>query len=641
MSVFIILRRVRAVLAVAVFVAAVARPAPTPALASTIAVTTTSDTLATDGACSIREAIINANNDAAVWPDCAAGSGADTIVLPAGTITLAIPNPVSSPCCLDADQQAAAGDLDILTSMTIVGDPAGSIINGNALDRVFDINPDTDSLPETVTPLIDVSISALTITNGRQNQSGAVRINARATVAMDRCTVSNSNSWADDGGGIYVFTDGALTLTNSTITGNASLLLDAGIKSDGSLAIVNSTITNNSTSGITPNRGQGLGCGGVSCTIRNTIIAGNGAAPRGDTEGFITSLGYNVIGKTTDNLGNPITVITPTTGDQIDVGAAPVALQPLANNGGPTPTHALGAGSIAIDAGQSSGAAIDQRGELRPCDQAAVANAAGGDGADVGAFEVQGVCTPPNAPPNAVDDAATFDVNTGLHTIGVLANDTDPDADALTISAVTQGAHGVVANNGTSVSYTANAGHRHRHLHLHGGRRALAHRHGDGDGHGGGYDRADAARVDEPVRAVAAQPSARERRPRGQCVGQQRRGAGDRRGGLQRRGRSGAGFRQLLARREEHRRRHAAPASRALGIRQRPRVPDRRQGDGRLEQHQPQVRAGRGPARSEPVRTARGALQGAAASHYCGTHDGTPPPGFVTVGDGPIVGPKQ
>src|SRR5207244_13649959 len=141
-----------------------------------------------------------------------------------------------------------------------------------------------------------------------------------------------------------------------------------------------------------------------------------GASPRGATEGFITSLGYNIIGKTTDNLGGTLTIITPTTGDQFDVGAAAVALQPLASNGGPTRTHALGPGSIAIDAGESSGAATDQRGSPRPCDLSAVANAAGGDGADVGAFEVQGACSS-NAPPDAVDDAATFEVNSGTHTI--------------------------------------------------------------------------------------------------------------------------------------------------------------------------------------------------------------------------------
>ena len=192
---------------------------PTAALATTITVTTTADTLVTDGACSIREAIINANNDATTWPDCAAGAGADIINLPAGTITFQIPNPPSSPSNMDADQVAAMGDLDLLSSMTINGHSAGTVIDGNQLDRVFDINPDVDSLPETVTPVITVQINDLTMTNARQNQSGAVRIMLRATVTMDRCTVSNSVSWADDGGGSRVGGDdpadnGALT-TNS------------------------------------------------------------------------------------------------------------------------------------------------------------------------------------------------------------------------------------------------------------------------------------------------------------------------------------------------------------------------------------------------------------------------------------------
>ena len=628
--------------AFAFVIAALAWPAATPALAATITVTTTGDTLTTDGSCSIREAIINANNDAATWPDCAAGSGADTIVLPAGTITLAIANPFSSPCCLDADQLAAAGDLDILTEMTIAGNPAGTTIDGNALDRIFDINPDTDSLPETPTPSITVNITALTITNGRQNQSGAVRINARATVAMDRCTVSNSNAWADDGGGIYVFTDGALTLTNSTISGNASLLLDAGVKSEGSLAVVNSTITNNSTSGITPNRGQGLGCGGIVCTIRNTIIAGNGAAPRGDTEGFITSLGYNIIGKTTDNLGNPITVITPTTGDQIDVGAAAVDLQPLAGNGGPTPTHALGAGSIAIDAGESSGAAIDQRGEARPCDLASVANAAGGDGADIGAFEVQGGCVPPNAPPDAVDDAGTFEVNSGLHTIGVLANDTDPDADALTVTAVTQGAHGVVANNGTSVSYTPNANFV--------GADTFTYTVDDGHGH------TDTATVSvtvvdttAPVVTVSVAtcvlwPPNHQLENVGLAVN-----ASDNSGV--------APAVQVSVFSDED---DLAPGSGNFSPDAKNIAPvtlrlrSERSGlaDGRV--YLIVVKATDGsnnisrackpvvvPHDLSPLGLLAATLQGIAAGAYCQVHNGTPPPGFVLVGDGPIVGPKQ
>jgi hypothetical protein len=431
---------------------------PSSALAATIAVTTTVDSLITDGNCSIREAIINANNDAATWPDCTAGSGADVINLPAGTITFAIANTASSPANMDSDQQAARGDLDILSSMTINGDASGTTIDAAQLDRVFDINPDVDNLPETVTPVITVHINDLHVTNARQNQSGAVRVLPRATVTMDRCTVSNSISWADDGGGIYVFADGisgadsgALTLTNSTVTGNYAYLHAAGIRNDGFLSLVNSTVTNND-SGF-DNLFHGVGCFGGTCSLRNTIIAGNGPAGVADTGGTFTSLGYNIIGKTTDNANGPVTTIVPATGDQFDTGAAAVDLQPLASNGGPTPTHALGAGSIAIDKGESSGSAVDQRGEARPCDLAAVANATGGDGADAGAFELQDACFS-NTAPDAVDDTATVEVNSGANSINVLANDSDPDLDALVISAVTQGSNGAVTHNGAAVFYT-------------------------------------------------------------------------------------------------------------------------------------------------------------------------------------------
>src|SRR6185503_3843633 len=59
------------------------------ASAATITVTTDNPNIVADGQCSLIEAIVNANNDAATFPDCPAGSGADTIVLPAsGNLTL-------------------------------------------------------------------------------------------------------------------------------------------------------------------------------------------------------------------------------------------------------------------------------------------------------------------------------------------------------------------------------------------------------------------------------------------------------------------------------------------------------------------------------------------------------------------------
>src|SRR6266542_3614194 len=53
------------------------------ATAATITVTTNDPSVISDGQCSLIEAIVNANNDAATHADCAAGSGTDTIVLPA------------------------------------------------------------------------------------------------------------------------------------------------------------------------------------------------------------------------------------------------------------------------------------------------------------------------------------------------------------------------------------------------------------------------------------------------------------------------------------------------------------------------------------------------------------------------------
>ncbi|MCA9938168.1 MAG: tandem-95 repeat protein, partial [Anaerolineales bacterium] len=61
-----------------------------------------------------------------------------------------------------------------------------------------------------------------------------------------------------------------------------------------------------------------------------------------------------------------------------------------------------------------------------------------------------------NDPPTAVDDSATTPEDTPI-TVDVLANDSDPNGDALTVSGVTQPTHGVVVNNGADVTYTPDA----------------------------------------------------------------------------------------------------------------------------------------------------------------------------------------
>ena len=62
-------------------------------------------------------------------------------------------------------------------------------------------------------------------------------------------------------------------------------------------------------------------------------------------------------------------------------------------------------------------------------------------------------------PPAAVDDPATVDEDSGVNTINVLANDTDPDAGPKLINSVTQPTNGtvVITNGGADLTYQPNA----------------------------------------------------------------------------------------------------------------------------------------------------------------------------------------
>jgi hypothetical protein len=66
---------------------------------------------------------------------------------------------------------------------------------------------------------------------------------------------------------------------------------------------------------------------------------------------------------------------------------------------------------------------------------------------------------PVNQPPVAEDDTATLLTNTVDHVIAVLANDSDPDNDPLTIVAVGNPMHGVVTTDGQTLFYTPNPGY--------------------------------------------------------------------------------------------------------------------------------------------------------------------------------------
>jgi len=224
---------------------------------------------------------------------------------------------------------------------------------------------------------------------------GFFSVTAPPVITIDGSAISGNT--AGTGGGICR-NRGTITVTNSTISGNTSQssggggVYDAGgYPPQGPLLLVNCTITKNmaplSSGGGLFNNGP-LGGGNFTTELANTIVAGNQASADADVSGDVNSQGYNLFGDVTglmiDGASNP-------TGDQM--GVANPHLDPnLLNNGGAsTQTHALLAGSPAIDAGNPAASdgtgvhcrAADQIGTVRPKN--------GGSGiarCDIGAFEV-------------------------------------------------------------------------------------------------------------------------------------------------------------------------------------------------------------------------------------------------------------
>jgi VCBS repeat-containing protein len=185
-----------------------------------------------------------------------------------------------------------------------------------------------------------------------------------------------------------------LTMANSTVSGNMGIGITS-LDSGTSLTLTNCTITGNNIYGVA-----------AFATVGNSLIAGNNGS---DVMGSYNSQGHNLIGNA-DGGG----VIGPAAGfnaagDQVGTGAAPLNphIGPLADNGGPTLTHALLAGSPALDAG-SNALARDANNNPLPTDQRGAGRIADSTGngmnavVDIGAFEFHRFLEP-------VSDKTTFE----------------------------------------------------------------------------------------------------------------------------------------------------------------------------------------------------------------------------------------
>ncbi len=229
-------------------------------------------------------------------------------------------------------------------------------------------------------------------------------------LTVSRCTI-NGNMAKTNGGGILNYADygtGTLNVDSSTIVLNTSATRGGGIGNladpgDSSPSTVTAMITNCTIAGNSAtNAGGGLSNDrppnrdAASLTIGNSILALNltGANYAGSNS-TATSSGFNLSDDNTFNRFTPGTgdLINTPAGLQVDGAGQPL----LKDHGGPTLTVGLLANSAAIDAGQAGldpltgvAAVTDQRGTARPIDKAGVANAANGDGSDIGALESGG-----------------------------------------------------------------------------------------------------------------------------------------------------------------------------------------------------------------------------------------------------------
>jgi len=199
-----------------------------------------------------------------------------------------------------------------------------------------------------------------------------------------------------EGGGLYLASElPSLTVSNMTIAGNTARAPGGGANNGGivegggliveldlsgaSLTLVSSTIAGNAV-----DAPGGIVEGGniepdPGVKIANSIISGGqGPAGTANCAEKLESQGFNIESANECGFG--------AAGDKVNTDPQ---LGPLQNNGGPAPTMAPAFSSPAVDQGTAQGLASDERGIGRPIDFPTIPNAAGGDGSDIGAVELQ------------------------------------------------------------------------------------------------------------------------------------------------------------------------------------------------------------------------------------------------------------
>jgi CSLREA domain-containing protein len=237
--------------------------------------------------------------------------------------------------------------------------------------------------------------------NHAPDAGGGIHATLFVSLTMSGSTLAGNT--APSGGGLFADGSSTFDIVNSTVTGNAATERGGGIflsEASGFGTLRNATVTENEAA-----EGGGL-VALRPVQARNSIVARNRAAlgpdcsSLGGGASFLVLQGHNLVG---DASGCAVLVETPPApGDQLGTGDAPIdpRLLPLAQNGGPTPTHALRADSPALEAGSPEEPGSGER-ACEPADQRGTPRPQDFDGhgearCDIGAYEAE--------PPTPRDD---------------------------------------------------------------------------------------------------------------------------------------------------------------------------------------------------------------------------------------------
>lgn len=336
------------------------------------------------------------------------------------------------------------GELLVNQSVSILGPgPAILAVDGNAASRVFHVTNGVNAFISGLTITNGAVLGGLVVTGG-----GGIW-NDHSTLVLSNCVVIFNNSGNGPGGGIN--NDGgagsanlsiiASTLSqNYTTSGNGGGIENYGVGGRADLSIIASVFDHNASQGtdigggifndghsgsatvtvsnstfffnIASQNGGGIYNSGASGTGAVTVVAstfsGNSSGNNGGASFYNTGAGAKI------EVAGTILNANQIQGNILNVGGVIVSdgynlcsdagggfltnstdrvstdprLGSFANNGGPTKTLALLWGSPAVDKGKSFGLTTDQRGVSRTYDFGALTNATGGDGTDIGAFEL-------------------------------------------------------------------------------------------------------------------------------------------------------------------------------------------------------------------------------------------------------------